>query len=364
MSKKVQVGVIGTSWYTDIMHLPTLQSHPQAELAAICGRNQERAQEVGAKYGNPNTFSDYRKMIKEHNLDAVIISTPDDLHYEMTMTALEAGLHVLCEKPLALKAQQAWEMYQKADDRGVKHMTYFTYRWMPFNQFLHNLIGRGYIGRCYHCEFRYLMGYGRNQEYFWRFDQKRANGILGDLGSHMVDMARYLVGDITSVSANLGFFVDRPGADGGVIDPANDSALLQVKFASGAHGTIQTSAVAHAPGRSSQQQIRLYGEAGSIEADIILWGSEAGTVIRAARSQDEQFQNLEVPDSYWGAADPSDTMSLFTKNPVGTRLFIDAILEDRPVEPNFYDGFKAQQVIDAALASHEGGCAVSIDNTG
>jgi predicted dehydrogenase len=363
VSQKIRVGVIGTSWYADAMHLPALQSHPQAELVAICGRNQERAKEIATKYGEPDTFSEYQKMIQESNLDAVIIASPDDLHYEMTMAALDRELHVLCEKPLAMNAGQAWEMFEKAESVGVKQMVYFTYRWMPFHQYLHNLIGQGYIGHCYHCEFRYPMGYGRNKKYIWRFDQKRANGILGDLGSHIIDLALWLVGDITSVSALLGVFVDRPGADGGVIDPANDSALLQVKFDSGAHGTIQASGVAHVPGRSNKQQIRLYGEAGSIEADIVLWGSKADTVIRAASSQDEQFQILEVPDSFWGDADPSDNSSIFAKNSVGTRAFIDTILEDRPVEPNFYDGYKAQQVIDAALKSHELGSVVSIDNS-
>ena len=363
MSQKVRVGVIGTSWYADLMHLPALQSHPQAELAAICGRNQERAKEVATKYGSPNTYNDFRKMITEHHLDAVIIATPDELHYEMTMAALEAGLHVLCEKPLAMNAGQAWEMAKKAESAGVKHMVYFTYRWMPFYQYVHNLIGRGYIGHCYHCEFRYPMGYGRNQEYIWRFDHERANGVLGDLGSHMIDLARWLVGDITSVSAQLGVFVDRPGADGGVIDPANDSAILQVKFANGAQGTIQASAVAHIADRASQQQIKLYGEAGSLETDLIHGGSETRALIRAARSQDEQFQTLEVPESYWGDANSSDNISIWSKNSVGTRAFIDAIQKNRNVEPNFYDGYKAQQVIDAALASHESGCAVNIDNS-
>jgi len=362
MSQQVRVGVIGTSWWTDMMHLPAIKSHPHAELVAICGRNQNRANEIAGKYGGPDTMSDYRKMIQEYSLDATIISSPDELHYEMTMAALEAGLHVLCEKPLAMNAGQAWEMYQKAESAGVKHMAYFTNRWMPFYQYLRDLIRQGFLGHIYHCEFRFPMGHGRSEEYRWRFDKKRANGVLGDLGSHMVDMARYLVGDITSVSANLGFFVDRPGADGGVIDPANDSALMLIQFANGAHGTIQTSAVIHTANLGSQQ-IKLYGEAGSLELDVVYFGPEAGVVIRAASSQDEQFQTLNVPISYWGDAESFNTTAYFTKNSVGTRLFIDAILEDRPVEPNFYDGFKAQQVIDAALASHEGGCAVKIDNS-
>jgi predicted dehydrogenase len=361
MSKKVRVGVIGTSWYADIMHLPALQSHPQADLVAICGRNQERAKEMSAKYGEPETFSEYRKMIQESNLDAVIIASPDDLHFEMTMQSLEAGLHVICEKPLAMNAGRAWEMHQNAVAAEVKHMTYFTYRWMPFLKYVRDLIVQEYIGLLYHCEFRFQMGFGRSQEYRWRFDKKRANGVLGDLGSHLIDMARWLVGDITSVSALLGIFVDRPGADGGVIDPANDAALLQIKFANGAHGTIQASAVTHLADRGSQMQIKLYGEAGSLEIDLI--PRRAGVVIHVARSQDEQFQILEVPDSYWGAADPSDLFTIFTQNSAGTRLFIEAILEDQPLRPNFYDGFKAQQVVDAALKSHEKGCAVHIDNS-
>ena len=137
-------------------------------------------------------------MIKDSDLDAIIISTPDDLHYEMTMHALDAGLSVLCEKPLALKAQHAWEMYKKAEKIGVKHMIYFTYRWRPFYRYLRDLIRQGFIGRCYNCEIQYPMGYGRSGEYLWRFDKKRANGVLGDLGSHMIDMARWLVGEIVS----------------------------------------------------------------------------------------------------------------------------------------------------------------------
>jgi predicted dehydrogenase len=363
MSQKIRVGVIGTSWYAEAMHYPALQSHPQVELATICGRNMERNKEIAGKYGNPKTFSDYRRMIQDASLDAIIISTPDDLHYQMTMAVIHAGMHVLCEKPLALNAFQAWEMFQKAQEKRVKHMTYFTYRWMPFYRYLHDLIRQGYVGRCYHCEIFCLMGFGRSGKYLWRFDKKRVNGVLGDLGSHMVDLARWLVGNIGSVSAQLDVFVDRSGPNNNAIDPANDSAHLLIRFENGACGTIQTSVVAHIADRFFQQQIKLYGEDGSLEIDVIYSGSEAGVVIKGAGSQDEGFKTLELPESYWGKADSSDNFSIFTKNSVGTRLFIDDILESRPVEPNFYDGFKAQQVIDAALESHEQRCAVNIDNS-
>lgn len=361
MTHKVRVGIVGTSWWADMMYLPALQSHPQAELAAICGRNRNRAEEMASKYAIPGVFIDYREMIERGGLDALVVAVPDDLHYEITIKALDAGLHVLCEKPLALKAQEAREMYEKAEVSKVKHMVFFTNRWLPFFRYLRDLIDEGYIGRCYHCEFRQMMGSGRNQEYAWRLDRKRANGILGDLGSHMIDLAHWLVGDITQVSARLGVFVDRPGADGGLIDPANDSALLLAEFANGAHGLIQASTVAHLADRRMQQQVNLYGQAGTLELNISYWGSEAGAVIRAARSQDKQFQALEVPASYWGDVNRSDPFGVFTKQSAGSRLFIDAILDNRPITPNFYDGYKVQQVIEAAIASHESGCAATVE---
>src|SRR5262245_3793179 len=97
----IRVGVVGTSWYADLMHLPNLASHPRAELSAICGRDRNRAQEMATKYAIPHVFTDYRDMIAQGGLQALVVAIPDDLHYLVTMDALDAGLHVLCEKPLA-----------------------------------------------------------------------------------------------------------------------------------------------------------------------------------------------------------------------------------------------------------------------
>jgi predicted dehydrogenase len=360
MEDRIRIGVVGTSWWADWMHLPALKSHPRAELAAICGRTRERAEAMAQKYAIPLVFSDYRDMIARGDLQALVISTPDDLHYQITIDALEAGLHVLCEKPLAMNANQAQAMYERAEARGVKHMTFFTWRWMPYFQYLHDLIESGYIGRCLECQLRFVGGYGRDGQYAWRFDRRRANGILGDLGSHMIDLARWYVGDIAQVSAHLAAFVDRPGADGQPADPANDSAVLAVEFANGAHGTIQVSAVAYTAERQMEQQIILHGEAGTLEVNFAFDGPDAGARIRGARSDEEQFQTLNVPADLWGDVDRSGSIDsqiidLFCKQPVGGRLFVDAILENRPVSPSFLDGLKAQEVIDAALESHKSG---------
>ena len=116
MSEKVRVGVIGTSAPQGTGHLLTLGSHPQVVVAAICGRNRSRAEEVARKHEIPAIFTDYREMIEKGNLDALVIVTPDDLHYPMTMAGLDARLHVLCEKPMASNASQAREMVEKGGE--------------------------------------------------------------------------------------------------------------------------------------------------------------------------------------------------------------------------------------------------------
>ena len=101
MPEHVRVGVVGTSWWSDLFHLPLLTSHPRAEVAAICGRHRERADEMARKYGIPSVFTDYEAMIEQGGLQALVVATPDDTHHPIVMRALQAGLHVLCEKPLA-----------------------------------------------------------------------------------------------------------------------------------------------------------------------------------------------------------------------------------------------------------------------
>jgi predicted dehydrogenase len=360
MPDKVRVGIAGTSWWADYMFAPSIRSHPQAELAAVCGRNRGNANEIAAKFNIPQVYTDYREMFGQGNLDAVVVATPDDTHYTITMQALKAGLHVLCEKPMASTAQQAREMYETAEAAKVRHMLFFTYRWMPYFRYARDLVEQGAIGRCYHCEFHYLGGYARGENYMWRFDQDRANGVLGDLGSHTIDLARWLVGDIDRVSAGLSVSVRRLGKDGGPINPANDSARLLVEFANGAYGVIQASAVAHTANRDQQQHIRLFGEAGTLDINVNYGGPEPWATIQAARSSEATLQTLAVPESYWGDVSRTDPFEVFTKQSAGARQFLDAILEDRPISPSFYDGYKAQQVIDAALESDRTGQAVAI----
>jgi predicted dehydrogenase len=218
------------------------------------------------------------------------------------------------------------------------------------------------VGRCFHCRISYLAGYGRNAQYWWKWDRRRGLGVLGDLGSHAIDLARWYVGDITKVSAHLGTFVERPGVVGQPLDPANDAAFLLVEFADGAQGIIEASAVAHIT-RGQEKHIRLYGQSGTLEVDETSMDSE----IRGARQDEKQSQVLPIPDELWEGVDRTQpliaqVMETFLKQPIADRQFIDAILDDLPVSPNFYDGLKAQEVIDAAIKSHEQGVWGTIGN--
>jgi predicted dehydrogenase len=335
MSNKLRIGVIGATGWTQ--HLPVLKADPRVDVVAICGRNKERTQEMAAKHGNPKVFTHYQDMFASHTLQAVVIATPDDEHCKMTMAALDAGLHVLCEKPLASSAKDAKAMYDKAEATGLKHMAYFNWRWMPHHRTMHDLIEQGVLGRVYHAEFNFLMGFGRDGQYYWRFDPLRANGVLGDLGSHMFDLSRHLVGDIASVSASLASFVKREGLE----TSANDSAMVLTQFANGAQGTFQLSFVARVDDPILAVRVALHGEAASLVAELKMGGT-----LELAEG-DEPFQPVTIPAKYLEAGEL-------------TQLFVDAILEDKPVTTSFYEGWKAQQVIDAAITSHESKQWVSV----
>jgi predicted dehydrogenase len=357
MSNKVRVGVIGTSWWADMTHLPVFKADARVELTSICGRNRERAREMASKYGVPNVFTNYQDMFAANDLHAVVVATPDDEHCAMTTAALDAGLHVLCEKPLAMSAKDAKAMYDKAEAKELKHMTYFTWRWMPHYRTMHDLIEQGVLGRIFHCEFTFLMGGGRNQQYQWRFDSKRSNGVLADSGSHMFDLARYLVSDIAKVNAQLASFVKREGPGEG----ANDSVMMLSEFSNGAQGIFQLSSVARVDDPFFEQRVTLHGEAGSLVAELKMGGAPKLELAKG----DEPFAPVTIPAQYLEGVDLTQPfitqgISMFAHQPIGNRLFVEAVLEDKSVTPSFYEGWKAQQVIDAAIASHESKQWVSV----
>ncbi|HEY8599692.1 MAG TPA: Gfo/Idh/MocA family oxidoreductase [Thermomicrobiales bacterium] len=360
MAERVRVGVVGTSGWANLGYLPGLQAHSGAELTAICGRDRHRAEERARQYGIPRVFTDYREMIATADLQALIVVAPDDLHHPIVMEALGARLHVLCEKPLAHTTTQAREMYEAPEAAGVRHLIPFSYRWFPPAIHLRDFLVGGYVGRPYHCNIRYFTGYAHDTSYRWRFDRRRTHGALSDLGAHMIDLARWYLGDIVGVSARLGVAVARAGVDDQPLEPSNDSAALMVEFRDGAAGVIHVSAVAHTGtgfADMQRQEVEIHGDAGTLTLALTLGGGE----VRGARRDESRLRPLPVPAALWGEVDPAQPIDVFTKHAAGARAFIDAILAAQPATPSFYDGLKAQEVVEAALLSDREGRWVTLE---
>lgn len=353
---RLRIGVVGTSSHVANTHLTYLASYPRAELAAVCGRNADRTAATAARFGIPVGYTDFADMLDRGKLDAVVIGSPDDLHSSMALAALDHGLHVLCEKPLARTTAEAQAMYCRAEDAGVKHMTNFSWRWLPAQRYARALIDQGWIGKPFDCTIVFRGGYGRDSAYAWRFDTLRGDGVLGDLGSHAFDLARWYVGEIRRVATTARAFIARDTVGTERAESASDSALTLVDFLNGAHGVVVVSAVSHLGEREMEQRIRIHGERGTLEVDY----TKPGSAIRYAGATDGEFQTLRIPEQFAGSR-PEDPFAVFEELSVGDRFFVDAILDDLPISPSFEDGVEVQRVLDAAREAGRTGHWVDVD---
>jgi predicted dehydrogenase len=351
MAREIAVGIVGTSWWTELMYLPSLASHPQARVAAICGRRRAPAEALAASWGIPAVYDDARALLDHDGLDAVMVVTPDDTHAAITLAAIERGLNVLCEKALANSAGEALAMYRAAEARGVRHMVLFTWRFLPQLRLLRQLVEAGRIGTCRQMTAYFIGDFARQPTYQWCFDGHRANGVLGGLGSHLVDLFRLFVGEIESVCADLQTIVDRTRFDGPVAALVNDAGFVLLRGAGGAQGALHLTAVSPSGDRDMRLGLALHGDAGVLEAELVFDGAEKGFMLRGLGPGETRFATLEVPGDLLAGAAPDDPFGPFTRASAGPRFFIDAILGDLPIPMSFEAGWRAQAVVDAALRS-------------
>lgn len=366
-SNPVRVGMIGTSWWADAMHLPAVANHPYASTTAICGRNRENAQTMADTWDIPHVFTDYNQMLESGEVDAVIISTPNDTHYPMTMKALTNDIHVLCEKPIALTYANAQHMADTARERNLKSLVPFTYRFMPTARYIKQLVDDGYIGRPYHLNMRYYTGYARDGQYHWRFDVGRAGGgVVGDLGSHFLYIAEWLYGRIKHISAEFGYNVPRPDTDpdGKPYDVGDDSCILTFQFENGASGVIHVTAVCYEDTPFGQtHHMEFHGSGGTLYS-FTDW--DTVQEVKGAKVGEGMIHPLPIPESIWGDA-RRDTVhntyrDLFRQEGFMIGQFIDAIINDEPTSPNLDDGARVQRLIEAAIQSHKTGQRILIED--
>jgi len=262
------------------LNMPLYYYPPPARptLVGISGRNRERVKSFAEKFGFQRTFDDWRMLVKDPAVDIVDICTPPHLHAETAILAFESGKHVLCEKPLARNRKEAEEMLRAAKQAETKHMVGFNYRFIPAVSYARKLIHDGFVGRVLNFRGAYLnievgdLGY-TNPDFplDWHFKSETAGyGAISDLGSHILDLARFLVGEVEAVAGATATFInERPLPESpekkGKVD-VEDSAVAALRFTNGALGTIETSWMA--PGRKDFLRFEVTGSEGSIRFSL------------------------------------------------------------------------------------------------
>jgi predicted dehydrogenase len=383
--KKANVAIIGykfmgkahsnawkkAPWFFDLNIEPVLK--------VACGRHEESLRSFADRWGWEETETDWRKVVERDDVDIVDISAPPALHHEIAIEAAKRGKHIFCEKPIALDYQQAKEMYEAAEQAGVTHYLNHNYRRCPAVLLAKRLIDEGKIGRIFHWRGAYLQSWivDPNFPLTWHLRKETAGGGPQlDLNSHSLDLARFLVGEVTSVSAMTASFIkERPLPDevasgtfkAGTVRSekgevtVEDAAFMVVQFANGALGSFE--ATRFAPGRKNYNYFEIYGDKGSLIFDL------------------ERMNELK----FYSAADPDDSQgfrTIIVTEPVHPYIenwwppghiigyehefvhsvvdFLDAMDKGGKVEPNFYDGMKAMEVLEAGLESAETGRRIDL----
>lgn len=340
------------------------------DMRVICGRNEEAVTAAAAKYGWQSAETDWRAVIARDDIDIIDVCTPGSSHEEIAVAALNAGKHVICEKPLANTVAEAERMAAAAQASSGKSMVAFNYRRVPALAYARELVRQGRLGRIFHVRAVYLQDWIIDPEFplVWRLVKEEAgSGALGDLGAHIVDAAQFVTGSqITNVSGELRTFIDeRPlvgethlleatkSAERGKVT-VDDAALFLVNFDNGAVGTFE--ATRFASGRKNGMAIEVNGEKASLRFEFEsmneLWVHD-----HTVDGKDAGFRRVMVTESdhpyvegWWPPGHVLGYDHTFTHE---FRDFVLDIVNDRAPEPSFADGLYVQRVLDAVERSSQ-----------
>ncbi len=373
--KKINVGLVGYKFmgkahshaYHDVSMFFDMDVEPVMKV--ICGRDEKGVKAAAKKFGWKEYETDWKKLVERDDIDLVDITAPSNAHKDIAIGAAKAGKHVFCEKPLALNVADAREILEVVEKAGVKHMINFNYRKAPAIALAKKMIDDGLIGKIYHFRGVYLQDWIIDPEFpiVWRLDKNVAgSGSHGDLNAHIIDLARYLVGDFDCVVGMEETFIkERPlteiGTTGGLIAKAtggrgevtvDDATLFLAKFVNGAVATFE--ATRFAAGRKNHNRFEINGSKGSI-------------VFNLERMNELEYYNVDDPAGLQGfrliqATDPSHPyMQAWwpAAHIIGyEHTFIhqvydllQAIANDTMPMPSFVDGLKCQEVLDAVVKS-------------
>ncbi|MHB1294604.1 MAG: Gfo/Idh/MocA family protein [Anaerolineae bacterium] len=344
---------------------------PPVQLAAVCASRRETAFAAAQEAGFKTWCLTTEELLEREDVTVVDVVTPNDLHHEMVLAAIAAGKHVYCEKPLALNAQEARAMYAAARRADVRVGMTFNYRFVPAILRARQIMEEGLLGEVYAFRAEYLhAGYqDPTRPLSWRMQRERAGGgALVDLGSHAIDLVRYLMGEFAAVQCTTRTYIpERPvragAAEKGPVT-VDDAAWVQARLQSGAIGTIE--ATRFATGTVDDLSIAIYGQRGSLRWNLmdpnwLYWydARRPGEPIAGERG----WTRVETVQRFPGSvAPPARTpMGWLRTHAENQYAFLRAVVAGEPPRPDILDGLRTQLVIEAAYQAAESGGWASVE---
>lgn len=332
---KLKVGVIGCGSIAKFRHLPEYAANENVEIVAVCDIVEDRAKEAANQYG-AKAYTDYKELLKEEEVDVISVCLPNYLHAPVSIDALNAGCHVLCEKPMATSSEEAEAMIEAAEKNGKKLMIAHNQRFVASHEKARELIENGAIGKIY--SFRTAFGHGGPEGWSidgrdsWFFNKEEAFiGAMGDLGVHKTDLIRYLLGE--EVVEVAGFVETSAKGDTDV----DDNAVCVLKTESGIIGTL---AASWSYNTAQDNSTVIYGEKGTLRLE----DDPVYTLIA-------QYTNGEVDKYELDAIQTNEEGGQTTSHVINH--FVDAIVKDTEVPISGEEGKKSLEVVLAALESNE-----------
>ena len=352
----IGIGVIGAGFARNTQ-IPAWRACEGARVVAIASGRRENAEAVAQEFDIPHIADDWRGVVNNPEVDLVSIVSPPSTHCQIALAALDAGKHVLCEKPMAMNAREAAQMRQRAYEAGKLALLDHELRFLPGRLRARDILHKGDIGAVRHTKltFRYDTRADKSLPWNWWSDEKAGGGALGALGSHAIDAFRWLLGvEIMQVFANLVTHIkERPDAEGNKrFVSSDDECNILLRFADGPLAINATGAVSLSMTEAGapEHRLEIFGEKGSlmVEGNGELWRSEVGK--KAWRHVKFDLGEIApgVSPSGWGRG-----FTAFSK------LIVKALQEGQTTldgAATFDDGYRAQLVMDAARAAHEQGC--------
>jgi predicted dehydrogenase len=328
-------------------------------MKVICGRTPQKVEEAARQYGWEEAATDWEAVVRRKDIDIVDVSTPGDLHAPIAIAAARAGKVVFCEKPLANTVREAQRMLAAVEKAGVLHMICHNYRRAPAVMLAKRLIEDGRLGEIRHYRGTYLQDWIADPSFplVWRLDKEKAgSGALGDIAAHSIDLARFLVGEITEVSGNLHTFVKErplvgnPKKKGRVT--VDDASTALVRFDNGAIGTIEATRMAL--GRKNYNRFEINGSRGSVAFDLERM-NELEVYLESDDRSVRGFHRVLATDpehpyvkAWWPPGHIIGYEHTFTHTVFD---LLEGIADERQPTPSFVDGVRNQKVLQAIETS-------------